>query len=340
MQLAQGFAPATKMWGTTSRLTLDAPGPYGLPCYNRVMPRVAEWNPLPPDVLSPWAKLVGLPTRHKLCLFGLFVIACIWCRVIGGGFVVMFAVQGIVHGYGYLQTRIPSELLPRQDDPSPVAQFAVRVGLRQRGVEYGTDQGFLSFVDGWLHFDGLRTSFSLKAADVLGVLSNAQRTTRSVHLPVNSLPVEVSVLPCHDPQQKQCDGVLKLLDDWFGEKVECSGESVLPPCTVSLERLPHIGRFVLANAALVAVGVSTFPVIHSIMGRLYLGAMILVGLFGLVCVLPHWRGMRRIRRGQQIPKHVFTADGDLLVLFGLRPSMDPFDVAERALATGASELKP
>ncbi len=50
--------------------------------------------------------------------------------------------------------------------PPPAAPYPCRVEVRKRGVVLGIDMGVVTFLDGWLHYEGLRTSFSLRKADV------------------------------------------------------------------------------------------------------------------------------------------------------------------------------
>ncbi len=52
------------------------------------------------------------------------------------------------------------------DIPRAENQFPVRISLLGSGTSLGSDEGVISFVDGWLHYQGLKTSFSLKPNSV------------------------------------------------------------------------------------------------------------------------------------------------------------------------------
>jgi hypothetical protein len=51
------------------------------------------------------------------------------------------------------------------DLPASFPQFPVELRYRVNDATYGADDGIVSFVDGWLHFQGRRTSWSLHSKD-------------------------------------------------------------------------------------------------------------------------------------------------------------------------------
>ena len=51
-------------------------------------------------------------------------------------------------------------------EPLPFPYYPARVRLARMGTPTGRDEGHVAFVDGWLVFEGERTTFSLSAADV------------------------------------------------------------------------------------------------------------------------------------------------------------------------------
>lgn len=55
---------------------------------------------------------------------------------------------------------------PMRDLPAASPQYSARISL-SRGTIYGTDEGLVSFVDGWLLFVGAGCTFSFRACDVL-----------------------------------------------------------------------------------------------------------------------------------------------------------------------------
>lgn len=52
------------------------------------------------------------------------------------------------------------------DDPPTVPQLPVRITLWSGDWAIGKDEGVVSFCDGWMHYQGLRTSFSLHRSNV------------------------------------------------------------------------------------------------------------------------------------------------------------------------------
>ena len=87
--------------------------------------------------------------------------------VLGPVLVTMFTLPFLLFGFRRLWgVGEPSpKLLALAPDPAPGESFPVRVVLRRSGKPL-IDDALLTFVDGWLHVEGLRTSFSLRACDV------------------------------------------------------------------------------------------------------------------------------------------------------------------------------
>ena len=91
---------------------------------------------------------------------------------IGLGFLVPFAVALIAlcaWGYGRAGRRSLPALHALAPSPAPVEAFPVAFELAYQGVVTGRDEGIASFVDGWLHVEGLRTGFSLRPLDATRV---------------------------------------------------------------------------------------------------------------------------------------------------------------------------
>jgi hypothetical protein len=61
--------------------------------------------------------------------------------------------------------RAGPQLMELIDAPSAVRQYPVEVRYRKEEQAYGEDQGVLSFVDGLVSFEGLRSSFTLSKAN-------------------------------------------------------------------------------------------------------------------------------------------------------------------------------
>ncbi|HWD41667.1 MAG TPA: hypothetical protein VG944_22690, partial [Fimbriimonas sp.] len=73
----------------------------------------------------------------------------------------IFALVAFVWMVGKGWPKSPRALQDLMDVPPVLPQFPVSIALMFKGLFYGQDQGVVTFVDGQLHFEGLRTCFSL-----------------------------------------------------------------------------------------------------------------------------------------------------------------------------------
>ena len=140
--------------------------------YNAPMRR-SDWRPLPRDPRSPlawwWRDArggLGFACLLLPCLGGPFVFLVL-TRFTGTFGHVAFAVgASVVATILALRRRhLPSGLVALAPHPAPVEAFPVEVLLSQGDVATGRDKGIASFVEGWLHVEGLRASFSFRPVD-------------------------------------------------------------------------------------------------------------------------------------------------------------------------------
>lgn len=152
--------------------------------------RRAEWKPCPSDPKSPFGRLLrGLwvsfssadrsPWREQLgalAFLPLLLIALIAPIVLVSwtegrfGLPVSVPLAAATIYYGPLALlkahwRYRNPIFDLLALPLSPSAFPVEVAVRHRGLLTGVDGAVAVFVDGWLHVDGLRTSFSLSPAD-------------------------------------------------------------------------------------------------------------------------------------------------------------------------------
>ena len=137
------------------------------------MLRRAEWRRLPGDprsTLGWWWRESRLPLLLAGIVFptvALILILAIALKTTELAFIATIPILLTV----FLSTRVGRtrglDLLP--PSPAPVEAFPVECAFSYRDVLTGLDHGVASFVDGWLHVEGLRTGFSVRPVDLAQV---------------------------------------------------------------------------------------------------------------------------------------------------------------------------
>lgn len=155
------------------------------------MLRRAEWRKLQDDPETPlgwWWRAVGPRLPHierpkpspqprslwwtalhtvALTLLTFFVvIASLETAFFGAAFLLLLGVGAMAFVCDLLWARPLSDLETLLPSPSPGESFFVRLTFRHRGTISGQDEAVATLLDGWLHIEGLHTSFSLRACDV------------------------------------------------------------------------------------------------------------------------------------------------------------------------------
>lgn len=185
-------------------------------------------------------------------------------------------VLGLVAGLGTLwalgrrRERTLAEALGREgDEAAAIAHYALAEG--DSTVALGRDEGMLSSVDGWLHFRGLRTEWSLAPGDTI-------RRQAHVEIPMGEgRRATVFFTPPAGGIGRATD-LRTVLDDWDAGP-DPVGEPVFPPITPNgpwpVRWDPEIGSFVgvAALGLMIGGGAAVFdfpwlliPVILGIVG--------------------------------------------------------------------------
>jgi len=167
----------------------------------------------------------------------------------------------------------PKDLTPLATVPPPGPSFAVSLEIWREDAMFGQDEGIVTFVDGWLHFVGRRTEFSLRRA-------GAQRLDdrRTIVFADESLTFEAR------------DGDAEFgraLSVWHRATPVPVGESVLPPREVHPSGLARAWRTLVVPFTILVpafVLVSLFIPIHF----LFIGFLGAPGL--------SWMRLRTLRR--------------------------------------------
>jgi len=129
----------------------------------------------------------------------------------------------------------PPDLKATVPVPSAIHHFSVRIEVGQGSFVRGIDHGTVSFVDGWLHFEGQRTGFDLRRADIRW--TTRQESLTSLTLRDGSFVSFVA--PAGSTGVASFGGridVHQALDRWHKEARHPTGESLLPPSSA----LPNV----------------------------------------------------------------------------------------------------
>ena len=109
--------------------------------------------------------------------------------------------------------------------PCPVGTFPVRVVVRYRGALTGLDIAVASFVDGWLHVEGHRMSFAVRAGE-------GRAEWRGDRLRIGFLDgqgVSISLADFRDGAGRFFPHTARL---WVADREHPEGDSILPPLGV------------------------------------------------------------------------------------------------------------
>lgn len=128
------------------------------------------------------------------------------------------------------RTKLTPRSLPVRDLvtlPPPATPYPCRVEVYRNGTLLGTDEAIVTFLDGWLHVEGRRTSFALRGADVF------RRTGLRLDLVEGGLvefaPQDWLVVGGHT-ETDLADRFRTAIGEWAREAAP-PGESILPPAT-------------------------------------------------------------------------------------------------------------
>jgi hypothetical protein len=195
----------------------------------------AEWRKLPGDPDTPlgwWRR--RLRTTFAIVLGVSIAVILLYGIAWQCGFVALAMFLGPPGGIlaTYLALKKAKQnSLPRlaalAPSPAPAECFPVEFAISHRDVCTGSDQGIASFVDGWLHVEGLRTSFSLRPVDISKPRPLPDRDALDIP---GGQQVELRSL---GPTQEDRDTFRETLRVWYRFPFGLpSGEPLLPPLAV------------------------------------------------------------------------------------------------------------
>lgn len=159
----------------------------------------------------------------------------------------------------HLKTPLPPSVAasPLATVPPPGPAFECDIEIRRGGTVYGTDQGIITFVSGWLHFAGRRTEFALEE----GLAHDYSSFNGRVTLLLDGEEIAFRPRGGWDTSgqysETESDRVRKAFGVWFHSPSAREGTSILPPREVHASGLARAWRqlfdCIALDAALIAL---------------------------------------------------------------------------------------
>lgn len=271
------------------------------------MPRIAEWREPPVDARSwdrVWKRLRSYPWTIWPAILLVALISVLWFFDDRWGLakfvascvnnLLMLLLMGSLSLVGLIaRKRPPPELGIRMDDPPIGPQCATTLTLSYGKTPYATDRGVVTLYDGWLHFEGLETSFSLDAACLVerGSHLRTVKTPSPIDFALADYPVRISMHPFGEADQRQFVGAFY---DWHYQAMPVKGELIYPPVKAKPSWRPFLSKVATA----------------SLLGALFLSLPTLL--------LSHHWVLLKLLCGLSIPALVFLAGYAAQRLFRVR----------------------
>lgn len=140
-----------------------SPSPTILP----VTSRRAEWNEAAQARANGLSSIAWKFRNFNPAVFIVWLVGIGICSQIrGGANVFAGAFGGMFFARMFYRAKVSPQIVDIQDPSSPIICYPVEIVLIHKKTIYGEDQGIVSFVDGWLVYEGEDCAFSLKASDV------------------------------------------------------------------------------------------------------------------------------------------------------------------------------
>jgi hypothetical protein len=134
--------------------------------------------------------------------------------------------------------------------PPPGPAFECDIEISRDGLVYGTDQGIVTFVSGWLHFAGRRTEFAIEEGFAQDFMSMGTQIT----LLLGGEEIEFRPRGGWDAEGKfteeQAGRFRKAFGVWFHSPSAREGTSTLPPREVHASGLARAWRQMLSGLAI------------------------------------------------------------------------------------------
>lgn len=131
-----------------------------------VCPRTADWNASAELRARPWQAIYWRLGQLNLVVLAIFVAMFLAWGFFPKfrGFVPLIAI-GLSASLHYRKRPSP-KMRSLEESSSTIKGYPVDLGLFYKGIAYGKDAGIVSFVDGWLVYEGEDCRVSLRSKDV------------------------------------------------------------------------------------------------------------------------------------------------------------------------------
>lgn len=255
------------------------------------VPRFAEWNAGALVRSTQTASLAWKLRQLNFWMLGLFIALGVLVAkmpALAGAFASLY---GLIFARLFYRSKPSAEVLDLKDPSSPIPAIPVDLVLKYSGYVYGEDHGIVSFVDGWMVYEGEDCSFSVKAQDVNKNITKRGQTDQIdfTYFEFGSWRKEylMGLRPKGlnlNATTSSTDPLAVPLHDWLDVEAPVPGESVYPPA------VPHPGTVAIAklgrNVAFVCFGVIVLNMLlgWALQSPVYVtvGANLLFGAIGVV----------------------------------------------------------
>lgn len=122
--------------------------------------------------------------------------------------------------------RRPRSVTPILTLPLAAPTYACTILAKREGTTVGVDRGVVTFIEGWLHYEGFRTTFSLSRRDVAARKENT--LTFEDESGVEFLPDDALHAAGVERTGRQA-AFARDLDAWYRLERAAEGLSILPP---------------------------------------------------------------------------------------------------------------
>lgn len=175
--------------------------------------------------------------------------------------------------------------------PSPATPYPCRVEIEKGATTLGVDAGLVTFVEGWLHFKGGHTAFSVRRLDVIRRRDDRLKFAEGGSVVFDPQDWLIAEGLAEEDLAKRFRASLK---SWMRSDSP-EGESILPPSS------PHVSGVIRAGVAFVTSSVATSLLLASIIwvvGRWTSGALLLSlpFVYGLLIAAANVVRLRRLER--------------------------------------------
>lgn len=252
----------------------------------RAVAERAVWRRSPHDPRSGWGWALSererqlRPARGGL---GCLALAGAAGLLFAGHAGVAFGLVAVWLALGLVRPR-PRPIEPLLTLPPPATAYPCDVDVLRDDVVIGTDRGFVTFLDGWLHFEGFRTTFSLSRADARGRQKNRVELVKGgVEFRPNGPASPFS----------------SALDRWYRIDSAARGISVLPPQDVHPSGVAHAWADAALGAGQFALGCGAYAAAQGLFHVHVWFLFFLGGPSALFNAVRSLRALHRLRRADR-----------------------------------------